>query len=844
MTRSRILAIGACFVLAGPLSLVACGGDSGGNGGTDPVVVDEVSVTPGSPSIQVGQTVQLAATPLDADGDPLSRAVTWTSLNGGVASVSSSGLVTGLSQGSAEIRATSEGVNGSVTVTVTPRPVARVAVTPDSSDLAVGGQLQLTATTHAANDSVLTGRAIAWSTSNAAVATVSAGGLVTANDAGVAIISAMSEGIVGTAKVVVTVASLVVIDSITPAVVTEGGTATIYGTGFDATIAGNVVTVDSVAATITAATETMLQVTLPAPAGCRPARNAAFRATAGGNESAAFPHAVRPESFLDMAVGEQAILSSPAALCLQFAQESGAQRYVIGVQSTSSSGASLTPARLSAIAGAGPAAAPPVTFQPQLSASRAAGVAGVAPSAARIARLAEHREAELGLRERERALVDQLVAARAARRSAPSLSNSMAAVAATAAVGDTVTMRVVDPSATNLCSTFSTVTAVVRVIGTSGIWLTDITNPAGGYSDADLQMLSDVFDNEIYATDVDYLGPPTDIDANGRIAILTTRRVNATPGLLGFVFSGDLFPTGSCAASNVGEVYYGIAPDPTGLFGGAYSLADARLDAPALIAHEFAHILQNANGNHSREVWESEGQATLMEEVVGFATQGRGPGNNYGFEIATNLSGGDSISWYFGHMFGLMTYYGYPNANPGAQIAGAPEQCTWLVRPPNGPCLNAGRLVYDVPKSLLRYISDQFGPSHAQGEKGVQRDLLESTASGFDAIEAVTGLPIETVLARWSASLYVDGRFPNMSPTLQTTTWDLFAIWQGLITNTHLTPRPRGFATFSDDFSVRGGSTAYFTVSGAARPPVAISVGSQSGAALPSFVQVWVVRAE
>lgn len=755
MTRSRIVAFGACCILAAPLSLVACGGDGGG--GTDPVLVDAVNVGPANPSVQVGQSVQLSATPVDDSGDPLPRAVTWTSLNEAVATVSASGLVAGVAPGSASIRATSEGVNGSVTVTVTALPGA------------------------------------------------------------------------------------VVIDSITPAVILDGGTATIHGSGFASTVAGNAVMVDSSAATVTAATATTLQITLPT--ACRPARDAKFSVTVGGSTSGDFAHAVRPTSFVDMEIGEQVILRSPDALCLQFQQGADSATYVIGVQSTTATGSSLTPARLSAIAGAGAPAAPAVVFQPSVSASRAAATA---PSTPRSRRLERHRDAEMGLRARERNLVDQLVASRVARASAPSLSASRMAVPPDAAVGDTVSIRVVDPTVTGsqLCTTFSTVNAVVRVIGTSGIWLTDVENPAGGYSDADLQALSDMFDDQIYATDVDYLGTPTDMDGNGRVAILTTRRVNEADGLLGFVFSGDLFPAGGCAASNEGEIYYGIAPDPDGVFGGAYTLADARLDAPALIAHEFAHILQNANAAHSRDVWESEGQATFIEEVVGFAAQGRAPGNDYGFAVAANLPEVDSIDWYYGHIYGLFTYYGFPGTTTGAQIAGAPEQCSWLVRPPNGPCLNAGRLVYDVPKSLLRYISDQFGPSHPQGEQGVHRDLLASEASGFDAIEEVTGLPIETVLARWAASLYVDGRYAGMDPTLQVTTWNMFAIASGFIENTKLTPRARSFATFTDDFRVRGGSTAYFTVKGANRPAVAIGVGSQSGAALPAFMQVWVVRVQ
>src|SRR5207247_1511454 len=45
-----------------------------------PVPVASVTVTPASASIQTGQTVQLTATPKDANGNPLTgRTVTWAS---------------------------------------------------------------------------------------------------------------------------------------------------------------------------------------------------------------------------------------------------------------------------------------------------------------------------------------------------------------------------------------------------------------------------------------------------------------------------------------------------------------------------------------------------------------------------------------------------------------------------------------------------------------------------------------------------------------------------------------------------------------------------------------------
>src|SRR5436309_13907163 len=57
--------------------------------------VAAVTVSPAAPTVQVGQTAQLTATPKDASGNPLAgRVITWQSSNGAVASVNGSGLVT------------------------------------------------------------------------------------------------------------------------------------------------------------------------------------------------------------------------------------------------------------------------------------------------------------------------------------------------------------------------------------------------------------------------------------------------------------------------------------------------------------------------------------------------------------------------------------------------------------------------------------------------------------------------------------------------------------------------------------------------------------------------------
>src|SRR5439155_10926180 len=85
-----------------------------------PVPVASVSVAPAAPTLPVGATVQLTATPKDASGTALSgRSISWVTNNASVATVSTGGLVTGAAAGTATITATSEGKSGTASVTVT-----------------------------------------------------------------------------------------------------------------------------------------------------------------------------------------------------------------------------------------------------------------------------------------------------------------------------------------------------------------------------------------------------------------------------------------------------------------------------------------------------------------------------------------------------------------------------------------------------------------------------------------------------------------------------------------------------------------------------------------------------
>ena len=108
------------ILLATLLAVAACN-DSPGEPNGPPAAV--VAITAPQTIIVVGSTVTLSATVFDQDGSKINNApVTWRSLDPGVATVSASGIVTGVATGQATIEAESSGRTAQVNIAVDPDP--------------------------------------------------------------------------------------------------------------------------------------------------------------------------------------------------------------------------------------------------------------------------------------------------------------------------------------------------------------------------------------------------------------------------------------------------------------------------------------------------------------------------------------------------------------------------------------------------------------------------------------------------------------------------------------------------------------------------------------------------
>ncbi|HEX9565569.1 MAG TPA: Ig-like domain-containing protein, partial [Gemmatimonadaceae bacterium] len=173
---------------------------SGGQSQTIAVTVDErpislIRMVPAAASVTAGETVTLRAEPLDGTGALLpGRVLIWSTDAPLIATVDTTGIVTGVSVGMATISASSEGKVGNAVVTVLPPPVASIDVTPDGGTITAGSTLLLTATPRDAAGNALIERPLTWQSSNDGIATVSSSGLVTAIAAGTVTVTVSAPG--------------------------------------------------------------------------------------------------------------------------------------------------------------------------------------------------------------------------------------------------------------------------------------------------------------------------------------------------------------------------------------------------------------------------------------------------------------------------------------------------------------------------------------------------------------------------------------------------------------------------------------------------------------------------
>ena len=198
----------------------------------NPIFVTGVTLNQTNLIMAEGDTQILTATVTPSNATD--KSVSWSSSNTSVATVSSSGVVTAKSAGTATITATTNDGGKKATCTVTVK-AATVSVTgvnlnKTSMSLLIGGTERLTATVTPSN---ATNKNLTWSSSNTSIATVDSNGNVSAIKVGTADITVKTEDGGKTATCAVTVNPISVTGvslNQTSLTMTEGDTQTLTAT--------------------------------------------------------------------------------------------------------------------------------------------------------------------------------------------------------------------------------------------------------------------------------------------------------------------------------------------------------------------------------------------------------------------------------------------------------------------------------------------------------------------------------------------------------------------------------------------------------------------------------------
>jgi len=176
-------------------------------------VLESITVSPGTASVAAGLTQPFTATGHYSDNSTqdLTNSVSWTSSDNTIATISTTGLATGVKTGGpVTIKATQGSIFGTAQLTVTAAVLQSITVSPGTASVAAGLTQQFTATGNYSDNSAqdLT-NSVSWTSSDNSIATISTTGLATGVKAGGPVTITSQQGSVkGTAQLTVTAAVL------------------------------------------------------------------------------------------------------------------------------------------------------------------------------------------------------------------------------------------------------------------------------------------------------------------------------------------------------------------------------------------------------------------------------------------------------------------------------------------------------------------------------------------------------------------------------------------------------------------------------------------------------------
>lgn len=333
------------------------------------------------------------------------------------------------------------------------------------------------------------------------------------------------------------------------------------------------------------------------------------------------------------------------------------------------------------------------------------------------------------------------------------IGGSAAAATTTPLVGDILKLNA---NAVDFCDKADMRVGRVVAITDKAIVVADTANPAGGFTSDEYRSIGVTFDTLVDPTDRRMFGDPSDIDGNGRVIMFFTRAVNElTPAssssvYLGFYYQRDLYPktgtAGACPGSNVGEMFYLLVPDPSGVVNGNIRRKDDVVSFTlGTVAHEYQHLINasrrmyvNKYGNAFEEKWLDEGLAHSAEDLNFWASSGQSPRSNLSYSLFNDPRTATAYRTFMG--FNQSRYERYLGATETQGPIGSSS---------NDDDLFTRGAIW----SFLRYAADRLGPS---AEPAFWYSLVNNNATGLTNLSTALGTPVGPWLRDWAISNYVD----------------------------------------------------------------------------------------
>ena len=533
-------------------------------------------------------------------------------------------------------------------------------------------------------------------------------------------------------------------------------------------------------------------------------------ACGGGSDSSTGPGggSVLPSGAVSLAAGQSAPLTAATALKID-AGSSGSENVLVLVDTglTSISAKANYSVAATGIGTAGAISPPATSLSPSPEASAASTIVrGPGLDMAFGMRLNRRSQA------RFRGGFDAARAALSSRRLAPSAAlRSLAS--APPQVGDIFNVNVgTDPA----CSNLQVRGARVVAISTQAIVLADTLNPTGGFTASDYQRFATRFDTLVYPLDVGNFGQPSDIDGNGKIILLFTGAVNElTPAnsssyVGGFFYGRDLFPISNtpqlqgCPGSNTGEMFYLLAPDPTGAINGNVRRTGF-VDSvtTSVIAHEFEHLINASrrlyvtNATEFEEGWLDEGLAHIAEELLFYRESKLGPRNN----IALSA---------------LQASTQTRNSFNEDMASNAGRYRSYLLKPSeNSPFRGDDSLeTRGATWSLLRYLADRKASSPSASDAPTWQALASTTLTGVANLSAVFGTDLQRRVQDWNIAHYTDDLVTGVPSEFTHPSWNFHNIYPALTGTGNTYPlKVDPLSTTGASGTLIGGAASYYRFS-------------------------------